>query len=315
MTTLVVGTRGSSLALRQAEMVRLALLTACEDLHVTLQIIRTKGDRAQRIALSEMLDVGLFTREIESALLSAEVDLAVHSLKDLPTDLPTGLSLAAFLPREDPADVLVSKEGRSLNDLPRGATVLTGSPRRTSLLLERRGDLRIEPLRGNIETRLRKLEESEAAAAVFAAAGLRRLDLSGRITERLDPAAFVPAPGQGALAVEICEGQPWLAELLTSIDDAPTRAAVTAERALLAGLGGGCRTPIGAWGRCEPADRSLTLTGMLADPTGRRVIRQTASTEWSDDALQAAETLGVRLASEILEDGGAAILKEMEPST
>ena len=309
MSRVVIGTRGSPLALWQANHVRDALIASRSDLEIQLEIIRTKGDRALHAPLHTMLDKGLFTREIESALLAGTIDLAVHSLKDLPTELPDGLSLAAVTAREDPADVLVAKNEGTLETLPKGATVLTGSLRRRAQLLHHRPDLRISSVRGNVETRLRKLSQCEAQAMVLARAGLVRLGLSDRVTERLDPAKFLPACGQGALAIETrCDDSP-VRELLQPVDDAESRFAVTAERAFLAALGGGCQVPIGAYARTTGDAAPLTITGIVANIDGSRLLRKTIEAVVTQ--LEAAEELGQRLAEELRAEGCQEILDEV----
>ena len=238
MTLIVIGTRGSELALWQANHIRDCLLAGHSDVEVELEIIRTKGDKVLETPLHAMLDKGLFTRQIEDALLAGKVDLAVHSLKDLPTESPERLALAAVPAREDPADALISKDGLALADLPAGSAVLTGSLRRGAQLLHLRPDLELRPLRGNVRTRLRKLTESDAAATVMARAGLVRLGLDGHITERLDPTEFLPACGQGALGLQIRQDDAVVHDRLAFLDDPDARYAVSAERSFLAALGG-----------------------------------------------------------------------------
>ena len=247
MEACVIGTRGSPLAMWQADYVRRALIEAHPGLEVRIEIIRTTGDVLLEPPLARIGGTGVFTKEIENALLKRQVDLAVHSLKDLPTQLADGLRLAAVLKREDPADALVARDGRSLAQLPAGAKVLTGSLRRQAQLLHRRPDLKIAQMRGNVQTRLDKFDASDASAMLLACAGLARLNLSGRITERLDPAEFLPACGQGALAVEV------------RADDA--RAAELCRRARrprhAPGHDGGARVPGRARRRLPGADRRL----------------------------------------------------------
>ena len=305
MRRIVIGTRGSELALWQANHVRDALLAAHDGLEVDLEIIHTKGDLVLQTPLHKMLDKGLFTKEIESALLERKVDLAVHSLKDLPTELPGGLALAAIGKREDPADVLIGKTNDTLDSLPRGAGLLTGSLRRAAQVLDARSDLDVRPVRGNVATRLRKLDESDAAAIILARAGLVRLGLADRVTQRLDPERFLPACGQGALGIEIRDGDADVAELLVPLDDAPTRAAVTAERTFLAALGGGCQAPIGAFGRIAEG-RRLILTGMVSSLDGSRLVRQTVTGSGDDAAA-----LGRALAEVVCHDGAREILDEI----
>ena len=294
MSRIVIGTRGSPLATWQADFVRTALLAEHDGLEVGVQVIRTRGDRALLAPLHAMPGKGLFTKEIENALLAGAVDLAVHSLKDLPTDLPEGLALAAVTAREDPADVLVCAEGLTLATLPRGAEVLTGSLRRRAQLLHLRRDLKVSPVRGNVRTRLRKLDGSGAAGMVLARAGLARLGLLDRVTERLDPAQFLPACGQGALGIEARADDASLRALLAPLDDAETRSAVAAERAFLAALGGGCQVPVGAYARIAGDGAVLTITGMVADIDGSRLLRRTVEVPLG--GIAAAESLGRRLA-------------------
>ena len=307
MSEIVIGTRGSSLALWQANHVRRVL----EDLHagltVRLEIIHTKGDKILEVALHRMLDKGLFTKEIQNALLDGSVDLAVHSLKDLPTQAVPGLSVAAIPPREDPADALIGKDGGGLDAVPQGAEVLTGSLRRRAQLLHRRGDLTVSTVRGNVETRLRKLDESDARAIVLARAGLVRLGLADRITARLDPAEFLPACGQGALAIEARAEDASVQELLQPLDDAAARAAVTAERAVLAALEGGCQVPVGAYAEADGG--TLNLIGMVANLDGTRLLRATRTAPLADDA--AAEALGQSVADELRRQGCQDILDEV----
>jgi len=264
--TILIGTRGSALALAQAEGVARQL----RDLgaRVELRIIKTTGDRVQ--GPPEMpAEKGVFVKEIEAALLAGEVRLAVHSLKDLPTDLKPGLLIAAVPLRADPRDALISR-GQRLADLPRGARVGTSSPRRRAQLLRVRPDLEMLPVRGNVHTRLRKLDAGDYDAIVLAAAGLERLGLGDRIVERLACEVCLPAPGQGALAVEARAGDEEAIGLARRIEDAASRACVEAERALLAGLGGGCRVPIGALAEAEGA--ALRLRGVVASPDGARAV-------------------------------------------
>ncbi|MCK4627763.1 MAG: hydroxymethylbilane synthase, partial [Sedimentisphaerales bacterium] len=229
------------------------------------------------------------------------IDLAVHSLKDLPADSPPDLRLAAVTARVDPADVLISKGGLTLEQLPKNATILTGAPRRRAQLLHYRPDLRIADVRGNVPTRLRKLDESNAHALIIAAAGLIRLDLQSRITQRLDPADFLPAPGQGALALEIRSDNTAAAELLASLDDPDSRCATTAERTVLSHLRAGCQVPIGAYARIE--NRELSLHALLSDPDGRNLL-----TAYAAGSTESPEQLGRRVAQQLLDQGGQKIL-------
>ncbi len=307
MDRVIIGTRRSPLAIWQADFVRSALEKAWPALRVERKAIATTGDRATGQAAREAATQGLFTREIELALLEGTIDLAVHSLKDLPTAMPDGLHLAAVPPREDPADALVAKNKWTLESLPQGAKILCGSQRRASQLLARRGDLRMLPIHGNVGTRIRKLDDSDAAATILACAGLTRLDLAGRITQRLDPQDFLPAAGQGALAIQTRTDDGRLSGLTCPLDHGPSRLAVAAERAFLAGLGGGCRLPAGAYGRFG-ADGELLLTGLAARPDGSLLLQRTLSVSCRD--IPAAEALGAELARQLLAKGANEILRQ-----
>jgi len=309
VTEILIGTRRSPLALWQANCVRDALLATDPELQVDLKAIRTAGDKAAAEPLYASRTKGLFTTEIENELRAGSIAIAVHSLKDLPTDPPEGLEIAAILSRADPADVLVSKVG-PLAEIPAGATVLTGSPRRRGQLLHRRADLKVSPVRGNVQTRLRKLDESDDAATILAKAGLERLGLDDRITERFTPTEFLPACGQAALAVQIRSDDERVRQIVSALDDRPTRLAVTAERAFLTALGGGCRVPAGAYGRFDAADETMTLTGMVCDPAGEMLLRETVSADVA--AVEHAEALGRELAGRMRELGCAAILAKAE---
>jgi len=264
-----------------------------------IEVIKTTGDKITDVPLAKVGSKGLFTKEIEEALLEGRVDLAVHSLKDLPTELPRGLTIAAIAEREDPRDAVV---GARLGDLPGGARVGTSSLRRTAQLKALRPDLIIEPLRGNLDTRLRKLEEGRYDAIVAACAGLKRLGWEQRIAEVLEPRVMCPAVGQGALAVETREdgGSAW--SVCRRLDDPAARAAVTAERAVLRALGGGCQVPLGACGRV--ADGILHLEAVVAAPDGSRLIRL----EESGPAAEA-ERIGMRVGRRLLEAGADHILE------
>src|SRR5438552_11380706 len=258
---LIIGSRGSQLALWQARWVqgRLAAL----GMESCIEIIKTTGDRITSVPLSSVGGKGLFTKEIEEALLARQVDLAVHSLKDLPTAIPAGLQITAIPEREDPRDAIV---GRRLAELSEGAKVGTSSLRRSAQLRRMRPDLQVESVRGNVDTRLRKLDEGQYAAIVLAA-GLNRLGLSSRISEALEPKVMCPAVGQGALAVETRVGE----NTCRALDHAATRAAVTAERAVLSALGGGCLTPIGAHARVD--GKRIHLLAIVLSTDGAESVR------------------------------------------
>jgi hydroxymethylbilane synthase len=299
-SAVVIGTRGSKLALVQTHMVRDALLAAHPDVEVAIEHITTKGDVILDRPLSAIGDKGLFVTEIEDALRGGRIDLAVHSAKDLPSELPPDMALAACPRRADPRDALVARAGQRLADLPEGACVGTSSLRRACQLRHLRPDLRIADLRGNVDTRLRKLHEGQYDAIVLAAAGLERLGLGGEIAEYLEPDVMLPAVGQGILGLEIRSKDAATAALLAPLDDPAARIAVAAERAFLARIGGGCQVPVGAYARLD--GDVLTLAGLIGARDGR-VVRG----ELSSSAGQPA-TLGERLASELLDGGGRALL-------
>lgn len=296
---LTIGSRGSQLALWQARHIQAQLSEL--GVETRIEIIRTTGDKITDVPLAKVGGKGLFTKEIEEALLDGRIDLAVHSLKDLPTELPEGLALAAIPEREETADALI---GARLDDLPAGACVGTSSLRRAAQLRALRPDLVIENIRGNLDTRLRKLDEGQYHAILLAAAGLRRLGWAGRIAELLTADRMVPAVGQGALAIETRAGGPAL-ELCKALDHAPTRAAVTAERALLAALGGGCQVPIGAHARVGE-DGVLRLTAVVAHPEGHTLLRHE-----DEGPAGEAEALGRRAAEALLNSGARVILHQV----
>ncbi|MFN0172573.1 MAG: hydroxymethylbilane synthase [Bryobacteraceae bacterium] len=292
---LVIGSRGSQLALWQANWVQSRL----ENLgfEVRIQIIKTTGDRITQVPLAQVGSKGLFTKEIEEALLDGSVDLAVHSLKDLPTELPAGLVLAAVPERADPRDAVV---GRKLADLPPGAKVGTSSLRRAAQLRHLRPDLVIESIRGNVDTRLRKLEEGQFQSILLASAGLLRLGWQDRIVEILDPETMCPAVGQGALALETrADGRGYVA--CQALDHAGTHAAVTAERAVLATLGGGCQVPIGA--HAVAVDGVLHVRALVIAPDASKVVKASHS-----GAVDRASAVGRELGERLLADGAASIL-------
>jgi len=291
------------LALAQAESIKRLLAERYGDLQIKITTIATAGDRIEPEALGSLPGKGIFTKEIEQRLLDGTIDLAVHSLKDLPTELPAGLLLAAVPIREDAADCLVSRDGSNLENLPKGAEIFCGSLRRQSQLLHSRPDLKILPIRGNVPTRLKKFQESNAQGLLLAAAGLQRLNLSHFITERLNPEFFLPAPGQGALALEIHQDNLALAELLTPLHHHDDALAVQAERNLLKLLGGGCRTPIGAWAKIK--NQRLHLYAMVASADGKTKL--TAHVEGTPDAEKIAQA-----AYEILREQGAPTLIEAQ---
>lgn len=297
---IVVGTRGSRLALAQTALVVDALKAAHPGLALETRVIRTSGDRSQ-VSLSQMGGRGVFVIELEQALLAGDIDVAVHSLKDLPVDETPGLLIAAIPPREDPRDALVSRGGVPLARLRPGAVLGTGSPRRACQLAALRPDLRIEDIRGNVDTRLRKVEEGRYDAVVLAAAGLSRLGWQDRATEVFSPDVFLPAVGQGALAVQVRADDREAQDVVALLDDAATRAAVTAERALERRLGGGCHAAVGAL--AEVHGGRLRLRAMAGRPSGEMVRGE------AECPAAEAGAAGVRLAEELLSKGAAALLE------
>lgn len=300
--TLRVGTRGSALATAQTGQVVAALQKLWPGLQVEMITITTKGDVTLEVPLHEVGGKGLFVKEIEEALLAGTIDLAVHSCKDMPADLPPGLALCAYPKRADVRDALISRAGLTLDQLPHGACVGTSSLRRVFQLRHLRPDLRIEPLRGNVDTRLRKLREGRYDAVLLAAAGLGRLGLAGEITEHLDPLRFIPAVAQGALALEARVGDDWVWGIAAAVNDADTATAVTAERAFLDRIQGGCQVPAGAYARLE--DGRLAIDGFLADPEGTFYVQDSVS-----GAPDEAAELGRELAGRLLASGGAKIVE------
>jgi hydroxymethylbilane synthase len=301
---IVIGTRGSKLALRQSLMVKEALENLWEGLEVELSIIKTTGDKITDVPLAKVGGKGLFVKEIEDALLAGSVDLAVHSMKDVPAELPSGLIIGAIPKREDPRDVLVSVSYRSLMDLPQGAVVGTSSLRRTVQIRMLRPDLKVETLRGNLDTRLRKVKEGLFDAVILAAAGIHRMGWHEVITEYLDPQEFLPAVGQGALGIEIREDDREIAELVSKIHDKTTAFSVTAERSFLREIEGGCQVPIGC--HCFVENGTVRLVGMIASLDGATVVRDEIK-----GRLDEAEMLGRKLAQELRRKGGEEILKSI----
>ena len=290
---LVIASRGSQLALWQARWVAAQLTAAGHPCRI--EIIKTTGDKITDVPLAKVGTKGLFTKEIEEALLDGRAHLAVHSLKDLPTELPEGLVLAAVPQREDPRDAVV---GKKLADLPEGARVGTSSLRRAAQLRQLRPGLQVESVRGNLDTRLRKLDEGQYDAILLAAAGLKRLGWGDRIAEILPPEQMCPAVGQGALAIETCAGF----EGVAMLDHADTHTAVMAERAVLGALGGGCQVPIGAY--ATVSEGRIHVLAIVAAPDGTKVIRAEA-----EGASAEAAQIGARLAADLLQRGARQILE------
>ena len=304
-STLTIATRGSRLALWQAEHIKSCLQAIAPELEIRLNVIKTKGDIILDVPLAKVGGKGLFVKEIEEALLNGEADLAVHSIKDVPMELPQGLLLGCVPPRENPTDCLLSCQYGSVAALPQNACVGTSSLRRQAQLLAQRPDLRIESLRGNVDTRLRKLREGVYDAIVLASAGLNRLELTAPCMHSLDPQVFLPAVGQGALGIECREDDYDLFALLAQLEDTPTRVCVEAERGFLAGLEGGCQVPIAGHARLLDDD-TLCLEGLVAEVDGSRILRAQKQGHTSQ-----ARQWGLELASEILDQGGRAILEKL----
>ena len=300
--TITVGTRGSRLALRQTELLMQALNAHHPSLRIETHEVRTEGDRRPQASLSNIGGQGVFVKELEVALVKRDVDIAVHSLKDVPIELAAGLVLAAIPQRADSRDVLVAREGVTLATLPAGARIGTGSARRAVQLRARRPDLEPVDIRGNVDTRIRKVDEGEVDAVVLAAAGLTRLGLLERATDVFEPDVLVPAVGQGALAAEAREEDSQLLELLQAIDHRETHLACEAERAFLGRLGGGCRLPFGALATIK--GEIMHMRGFISDATGTRSFQ-----EELDGPASEPTSLGVRLAEALLEQGASAFVE------
>jgi hydroxymethylbilane synthase len=298
---LVIGSRGSQLALAQSKGVRAELESRDPDLEVEIVIIKTSGDVFTQAPLSQIGGKGLFTKEIEESLLQKKIDLAVHSLKDLPTTLPLGLCLAAVSRREDVRDAFISNKYKSLEELPLGAVVGTSSPRRQCQLLQIRKDLEVRNLRGNLDTRLRKLDEGQYEAILLACAGLIRLGLAHRIVERIPVEQICPAIGQGAIGIEARAEDAFTLEKLQCLNHQETRLATEAERAFLKRLGGGCQVPIAAYART--ANGQLQLDGVVGSIDGKQVYRHSAQSDF-----QNAESLGTSVAESLLAQGARELL-------
>jgi hydroxymethylbilane synthase len=299
-----IATRKSKLALWQAEHVAARLRSAHPDLHVELVPMTTKGDQIQDRSLAAIGGKGLFIKELEVAMEEGRADIAVHSMKDVPAEMPAGMTLGALLERADTRDALISNQFPSVAALPQRARVGTSSLRRQAQLLARRPDLLIEPLRGNVDTRLRKLDEGEMQAIVLASAGLIRLGWEARITERVPASICLPAVGQGAIGIECREGDAATLKRLAVLEHSPTRIAVTAERALSKRLGGSCQSPIAALAQLDQG--MLELSGMVAEPDGSKIWRDSVRGAPGD-----AERLGTQLAERLLAAGADALLERL----
>lgn len=297
-----IGTRGSKLALTQANLVADSLKKIDPGITAEICVIKTSGDIMQDVSLLKIGGKGVFVKEIEDALLCGTVDLAVHSMKDVPTEIPEGLTFAAIMQREDVRDILVSRNNRKMEFMPRGARIGTGSMRRAAQLLAILPDLAIVSLRGNLETRLKKIETENLHGVIVAAAGMKRMGLTEKISQYLPVETMLPAVGQGALGLEIRADNIKIKEILAKINHLPTYTEVTSERSFLRHLGGGCRLPIAALGKVE-GDK-LSLEGLVAAPQGASIIRDKVQ-----GAVFEAEELGKQLAKIILERGGKKFLE------
>jgi hydroxymethylbilane synthase len=299
-----IGTRGSALALWQAEWVKSEIEKRYPGMTVTLTKIKTTGDKILDVPLAKVGGKGLFVKEIEEAMLANEIDIAVHSMKDVPTFFPDGLHLACITKREDPRDALLSRNKVMFKDLPKGAKVGTSSLRRQAQLMNVRPDFVIHQLRGNVDTRLRKLKEGQFDAIILAAAGVKRLGLAENVTEYIDPGISLPAIGQGALGIECRVDDRELNDLIAFFNHADSRTCVTGERALLRRLEGGCQVPIACYG--QMMDGRLHLTGLVGSVDGKRIIKDSI-----EGAPDKAEKLGVTLAEKLLTQGADVILREV----
>lgn len=299
----IIGTRGSDLALWQANFVMSGLQETFPDKTFEIRIIKTTGDERLDVALSKIGDKGLFTRQIEAELLDGNIDLAVHSLKDLQTEQPDGLVIGAVCEREVPNDVFISKTVSSIADLPTGARVATGSLRRRSQLLNFRPDLKVEEIRGNVPTRLTRFSESDLDGMILAYAGVHRLGLGAGVSHLIPFNIMLPAVGQGAVAIEVRDGDDVVQEVVSTLDHWPTRLCIKAERAFLRRLEGGCQVPIGAHATVEGDD--LRLEGMVGSLDGKTVYRKSDSGPWSE-----ADAIGIRLAEMLIGMGADRLLAE-----
>ncbi len=299
---IIVGSRDSALAMWQTNWVVDNLKRLNPDYTFRIVSMKTQGDKILDVALAKIGDKGLFTKELEHAMLKNETDLAVHSMKDLPTMLPEGLTIGAICERVDPRDVVVSRDGISLEQMPQGARIGTSSLRRCAQLLNFRPDLVLEPLRGNLNTRMAKLERNNLDAIILAAAGIERLGWGDRITERLSTDICLPAVGQGSIGIEIREGDQEVYDVVQKLNHFPSQAAITAERALLKKLEGGCQIPIGALGTLD--GDQLTVRGVVAGLDGKDLVRSSITGPAADAAQ-----LGEKLAEQLIGMGADKILK------
>ncbi|WP_418790409.1 hydroxymethylbilane synthase [Phosphitispora sp. TUW77] len=301
---IIVGTRDSALAMWQTNWVVDNLRKLNPEYSFRIVSLKTQGDKILDVALAKIGDKGLFTKELEVGMLEGDIDLAVHSMKDLPTVLPEGLIIGCICERVDPRDVVISREGKTLEELPDGAKVGTSSLRRCAQLLKFRPDLQLEPLRGNLNTRMAKLERDNLDAIVLAAAGVERLGWRARITEYLSTDISLPAVGQGSIGIEVRENDREVCDIVGKLNHFPSQAAITAERAMLRKLEGGCQIPIGALGTV--AGDKLTLEGVVAGLDGKELIKNSVSGHVDDAVI-----LGQQLAEKLIEMGADKILKSV----
>lgn len=299
-----IGTRGSRLALYQAELTKKLLLEQFPETTVEIVIIKTKGDKILDVALSKIGDKGLFTKELEVALIENDVDIAVHSLKDLPTNLPQGLKLGAVLKRGEFRDALVSKDGRKLSELTSKDVIATSSLRRQAGLLRYNKDFKIVDIRGNVETRLRKMEEGYCDAMIMATAGLQRLELDKYITEIIEPDVIIPATSQGAIAIESRMDDPQTDAFLKEINDQNTWNAIDTERAFLRNVEGGCQVPVGSFTKID--QETITITGFVASVDGLEYLEDSET-----GLIKDGEAIGLKLAENLIAKGAKRILADI----
>ncbi len=302
--TIRIGTRGSPLALWQANWIKSCLDNEHNELQVDIVRIKTSGDKIQDVSLAKIGGKGLFTKEIEEALIRNDIDIAVHSMKDVPVKLPRGLNISVITKREDPRDALISNNDIKLADLPEGARIGTGSLRRQTQLLSYRPDFNVMPLRGNLETRLDKLKTEGLDAIILAAAGLKRLGMDDRISEYIEPDVMLPGIGQGAVGIELRLFDTFAMMMTMPLDHEPSHSALLAERAFLRKLEGGCQVPIGGYATID--DKTLTLKGLVGSLDGKQILKAEKS-----GPAQDAEFIGNSLGKEILQMGADKILKEI----
>lgn len=304
MNVIRIGTRGSPLAVWQAEWVRSRLVALHSQYKVELAKIKTTGDKILDVPLAQVGGKGLFVKEIETALLEGRIDLAVHSMKDMPADIPPGLCIGVVPERENPLDILIARNGHAFEDLPHGARLGSSSLRRGAQVRYIRPDITVHPLRGNLDTRIRKLQTEGLDAIILAAAGVKRLGLEARITQYLPESIMLPAIGQGALAIEVREDEDATRQLIAPMDHRETRLAVESERAFLSRLEGGCQVPIAAHAKIAGGD--IELTGLVAEVDGSVLLRDTIT-----GSVDKHKELGVELANQLLEQGGRKILENI----